>query len=345
MTKKFKYILIVYVGLAVLLSVFGLYAYQIFFQPNILAGKQKPVVIFIPPSADFGQVVDSLQTHGAIGDEVSFRFVAKILEYQTLIKPGRYLLQPNMTNLAAVRKLRSGAQDPVKVTFNNVRIKRDLAGKICRNLLADSAKFLALLNSPTETAKLGFDTTTILAMFQPNTYEMYWTVDEATLLKKMQKEYEKFWTAARKAKAEEIGLSPIKVVILASIVEAETKKRAEAKLIAGLYMNRLLQNMPLQADPTVIYGIGNFGIRRLTFADLAFDSPYNTYKYTGLPPGPINLPPIPAVEAVLNYDRNKYIFMCAKEDFSGYHVFAETFEEHKVNAAKFRSALNRAGIR
>jgi UPF0755 protein len=345
MTKKFKIILVVYIGLAVLLSVLGLYAYQIFFQPNVLAGKKEPVAVYIRPGADFKQVMDSLLARQIVGDHISFRFVAKVLKYQELVKPGRYLLQPNMTNLAAVRKLRSGAQDPVKVTFNNVRTKKDLAGKICRNLLADSAKFLAQLNSPAETGKVGFDTTNILAMFLPNTYEMYWTVDEAELLKKMHKEYEKFWTPARKAKAEEIGLSPLKVSVLASIVEAETKKRDEAKVIAGLYMNRLQQNMRLEADPTVIYGIGNFAIRRLTFADLAFDSPYNTYRYTGLPPGPINLPPVQAIEAVLNYDKNKYIFMCAKEDFSGYHAFAETFAEHKVNAAKYRAALDRIGIR
>jgi UPF0755 protein len=345
MTKKLKLGLILYIGLAVFLSVFGLYAYQIFFQPNVAVRQPAPVAFYVRPGASFEQVVDSLKTKTLLADEVSFRFVAKILKYQELVKPGRYLLPPNLTNLAAVRKLRSGAQDPVRVTFNNVRTKRDLAGKISRNLVADSAKFLALLNSPAETGKLGFDTTTILAMFLPNTYEMYWTVDEAELFKKMHKEYEKFWTAERKAKASAIGLSPLKVSILASIVEAETKKRDEAKRIAGLYMNRLLQNMHLQADPTVIYGLGDFGIRRLTFEHLQSDSPYNTYKYTGLPPGPINLPPIPALEAVLDYDRNKYLFMCAKDDFSGYHVFAETFEEHKVNAAKYRAALDRAGIR
>jgi UPF0755 protein len=345
MKKRNKVFLIIFIGASVALSSFGLYAYQLFFSPNVLLQSKTRQAIYIPQGMAFADLRDSLQTRALVGDVVSFAFVAKVLKYQDNVKPGRYLLEPRMTNLQLVRKLRAGAQDPVRVTFNNVRIKSQLAARICRNLSADSTKFLALLNSPTETGKFGFDTTTILSMFLPNTYEMYWTTTEAELLQKMHAEYQKFWDKNRLAKAEAIGLTPLKVSILASIVEGETKKRDEAPSIAGLYMNRLAQNMPLQADPTVIYGLGDFNIRRLTFEQLRHDSPYNTYLHTGLPPGPINLPPASALDAVLNHQKHKYMYMCAKEDFSGYHAFAEDFEGHKVNAERYRRALNARGIR
>ncbi|MDW8205909.1 MAG: endolytic transglycosylase MltG [Cytophagales bacterium] len=346
MNKKTKVIAGIFIGLSVLASVFSLYFYQVFFAANFLVDK-KDKALYIPPGASFSQVMDSLQRGAFLQDEISFRFVAKLLNYQNerRIKPGRYLIKSGMNNLTVVRKLRSGAQDPVRVTFNNIRLKKDLAGRLTRHLIADSARLLQMLNDPSIAAAYGFDTATITTMFIPNTYEMYWDTSEEELLKKMKREYEKFWTAERKAKAEALGLTPIQVAILASIVEAETKKRDEAPRIAGVYLNRLNANEKLQADPTVVFAIGNFNIKRLSFQDLKYDSPYNTYLYTGLPPGPINVPPIQAIEAVLNPEKHRYMFFCAKEDFSGYHAFAETFEEHLKNAARYREALNRAGIK
>ncbi|WP_448518832.1 endolytic transglycosylase MltG [Rhodoflexus sp.] len=345
MDKRTKIIAGIFIGLSVLASVFSLYAYQLFFSANFLVDK-KDKALYIPTGANFAQVMDSLKKGEFINDEISFRFVAKMLNYQDegRIRPGRYVMTKGMNNLVAVRKLRSGSQDPVRVTFNNVRVKKDLAGRITRNLMADSARLLQMLNDPAVTAKYGFDTATIVAMFIPNTYEMYWNTSEEELLKKMQREYEKFWTAARKAQADALGLTPVQVSILASIVEAETKKRDEAPRIAGVYLNRLNANEKLQADPTVIFAIGDFGIKRLLLKDLQYDSPYNTYKYTGLPPGPINVPTLQAIEATLNPEKHNYMFFCAKEDFSGYHVFAETFDQHLKNAARYREALNRAGI-
>jgi UPF0755 protein len=345
MNKKTKIIAGIFVGLSVLTSVFSLYFYQLFFAANFLIDK-KDKALYIPPRASFEQVMDSLKKGEFLNDEISFRFVSKLLKYQDegRIKPGRYVMKQGMNNLAAVRKLRSGAQDPVRITFNNVRVKKDLAGRISRHLMADSAKLLQMLNDPAVVANYGFDTATITAMFIPNTYEMYWNTSEEELLQKMKREYDKFWTAERKAKADALGLTPIQVSILASIVEAETKKRDEASRIAGVYLNRLNVNEKLQADPTVIFALGNFGIKRLSLKDLQYDSPYNTYKYTGLPPGPINVPPLQAIEATLNPEKHQYMFFCAKEDFSGYHVFAKTFDEHLKNAARYHQALNRAGI-
>ncbi|TAD95459.1 MAG: endolytic transglycosylase MltG, partial [Bacteroidetes bacterium] len=223
--------------------------------------------------------------------------------------------------------------------------KKDLAAKITRNLEIDSLEVEKLLNDPQKTAELGFDTTNIMAMFIPNTYEMYWTSSADQLLKKMQAEYHKFWNEDRKAKAKALNLSEIQVSILASIVEAETKKQDEAPIIAGVYLNRLAKGEKLQADPTVIFGIGDFGIKRLLISHLQHDSPYNTYKYAGLPPGLINLPSVPSLEAVLNPQKHDYIFFCAKEDFSGYHNFAVSYNDHLKNAARYQAALNKLNIR
>lgn len=345
MNKRYKILIGIFVGLAVLMITTVFYAYQLFFTPNILVEKENHI-LFIPSEATFKQVVDSLDKYEMITDKVSFMFVAKLLDYQEKTpRSGKYLMKKNMTNLEAVRKLRAGAQDPINLTFNNVRLKKDLAGKIGKQLPLDSVAILRELNSPAVAAKYGFDTTTILSMFLPNTYEMYWTTTTEQLFDRMSKEYKNYWNADRKSKAEKLGFTPLQVSILASIVEAETKKRDEAKRVAGLYINRLNQNEPLQADPTVVYAIGDFAKKRILFKDLEFDSPYNTYKYTGLPPGTINLPTLNSLEAVLNYEKHKYIFMCAKEDFSGYHNFAETYQEHLKNAEKYRNALDKAGIR
>jgi UPF0755 protein len=345
MKKKYKILAGAFVGLAVCSISAIFYIYQLFSTPNILVEKENRT-LFIPPNATFKQVVDSLDKYEMINDRVSFMFVAKLLGYQEKTpKEGRYILKKNMSNLVAIRKLRAGSQDAVKVTFNNVRLKKDLAGKIVRNLSLDSLEILKMLNSPAIATKYGFDTTTIMCMFLPNTYEMYWNTTPDKLFDRMSLEYKNYWTQERKDKASKINFTPLQVSILASIVEAETKKKDEAKTVAGLYVNRLNQNEPLQADPTVVFAIGDFAKKRILFKDLEFESPYNTYRHTGLPPGPINLPTLNSLEAVLNYEKHKYIFMCAKEDFSGYHAFAETYEDHLKNAERYRNALDRAGIR
>lgn len=345
MKKKYKILAGIFVGLAVCGISAIFYIYQLFSTPNILVEKENHT-LFIPPNATFKQVVDSLDKYEMINDRVSFMFVAKLLGYQEKTpKEGRYILKKNMSNLVAIRKLRAGSQDAVKVTFNNVRLKKDLAGKIVRNLSLDSVEILKMLNSPAIAAKYGFDTTTIMCMFLPNTYEMYWTTTPEKLFDRMSQEYKNYWTQERKDKASKINFTPLQVSILASIVEAETKKKDEVKVVAGLYINRLNQNERLQADPTVVYAIGDFAKKRILFKDLEFESPYNTYKHTGLPPGPINLPTLNSLEAVLNYEKHKYLFMCVKEDFSGYHAFAETYEDHLKNAERYRNALDKAGIR
>jgi len=219
-----------------------------------------------------------------------------------------------------------------------------LAGKITDNLQADSAKFLALLNNDSLVNAYGFNQDNILSMFIPNTYEVYYTISEQRLFDKMYAEYKKFWNDERKQKAEALGLSPTEVSALASIVQAESIQPDERPKIAEVYLNRLERNMRLQADPALVYAVGDFTIKRVLNIHKDVDSPYNLYRYKGLPPGPINLPEIESIDAVLNPDDHNYIYFCAKPDFSGYHAFATNLIEHNNNARVYQNALNRSNI-
>jgi UPF0755 protein len=341
--KKRKILLVAFLGFTLLTTSMSVYFYQIFFSKNFLVGKED-TAIFIQKDTDFEQLTNQLKAAGYLNDVMSFAFVARYMKYKDRVKAGHFVLRANMSNVEAVRTLR-GTQIPVTLTFNNVRTKADLAGKICKNFQMDSVKFLKLLRDKAIAKKYQLDTTTIMTMFLPNTYEVYWTITEEEVLDRMYKEYQKFWTQERKDKAQKINLSPTQVAVLASIVEAESKANKEQPTIAGVYLNRLNTNTPLQADPTVVFAVGDFSLKRVLHSHLQIDSPYNTYKYTGLPPGPINLPSIQAVEAVLNYEKHKYIYFCAKEDFSGLHNFAITLAEHNANADRYRRALDKLNIK
>jgi len=302
------------------------------------------VIVLIPTGAASDEVRDMLYDEGAIQDILSFSVLAKLMKYDQYVKPGRYLLHADMSNLEAIRLLRSGKQEPVDVTFNNVRLKPELAEKLTANLEADADAFLELIEDPAAVSQYGFTTENIMSMFLPNTYEMYWNTNASELLDRMYQEYQRFWDGQRTNKADQLGLSPIEVSVLASIVESETNKMDEAPVVAGLYLNRLERNIALQADPTLVFAAKDFTIGRVLDKHKEIDSPYNTYKYTGLPPGPIRTPSIHAIEAVLNYEDHNYLYMCAKEDFSGYHNFATNLQTHLANARRYQQALNRAGI-
>lgn len=341
--KQRKIGLVVFIGGSLLISSLATYFYQIFFAKNFLV-KKEDAIVFVRRETTFDQLLEQFKEEQVINNVTSFAFVAKIMKYKDNVKGGRYLIKANSSNVDVVRTLRSG-QLPVEITFNNIRTKRDLARKISKNVDIDSLKFYSLLNSPTFTKKYGFDTTNIMGMFIPNTYQVYWTVTEEELCDRMYKEYQKFWTKERKDKATKLNLSPQQVTVLASIVEAESKMTKEQPTVAGVYLNRLNVNMPLQADPTVVFAWQDFSIKRILAKHTQIDSPYNTYKYTGLPPAPINLPSITAIDAVLNYEKHKYLFFCAKEDFSGYHNFAETLREHNANADRYHRALDKLNIK
>lgn len=342
--KKLKIYLVAVITISVLLVSFTFYFYQAFFSPNALTDKEENYVLKIPSNSTFRMVSDSLLENGVINDVVTFSFVAKVLNYQEAVKPGLYTIPPKTSNLNLIRLLRSGRQTPVRLTFNNVRTKSDLAEKITSNLEISQEQFLELLTDSVYIRKFGFEEETIMAMFIPNTYEVWWNTSAEGLFDRMHQEYTKFWTEPRKKKAEQLGLSPLEVSTLASIVQAETQKADERPKVAGVYLNRLRIRMPLQADPTLVFAVGDFGLKRVLNVHKEIDSPYNTYKNVGLPPGPINLPEISALDAVLNAEQHQYLYFCAKEDFSGYHAFASNYDEHMRNARRYQAALNQAKI-
>ena len=324
-------------------ALFGGFGYYLFLYPNFAATKD--TYIYIYPAKDFNDVCQQLMDSAKCLNIKSFKEVAKLLKYPGNMKTGRYAVKKGMNNYDLINNLRRGQQEPVRITFNNVRFKDELADKLSAQLMLSRQDINALLNDPSYCESIGFDTTTIKALFIPNTYEVYWNISAEKLLERMQREYNAFWTDERRKQAQQIRLSPIDVSILASIVEEESSVIDEYPVIAGLYINRLHRGMPLQADPTVKYAIGDFSIQRILFEHLKVDSPYNTYLYSGLPPGPLRIPSPKTMDAVLNYTRHNYLYMCAKEDFSGRQNFAVTLAEHNRNAERYQAELNRRGIR
>jgi UPF0755 protein len=335
-TKKLFFFLL----FSVLLISFGFYAWQITYTPNVLVGKQaRPLII--PRGADFKDVQELLHEGDYTQDLISFSFISKLMEYDEQVKPGRYVLKPNLSNVEAIRILRAGIQEPVNITFNNVRLVKDLSERITRNLNMKPQEFEAALIRFAMNNPYGFNKDNVLTMFIPNTYEVYFNVSPEDLITRMHNEFERFWNEERRRKAEAMDLTPIEVSILASIVQAESIKHDEAPIIAGLYINRLKKGIPLQADPTLIFAVGDFTLKRVLNEHKEIDSPYNTYMYRGLPPGPVNMPEIFALEAVLNYTKSNYLYMCAKEDFSGRHNFTHSYRQHLNNASRYQRALTR----
>lgn len=328
---------------AVMLSSFAFYFYQILYTPNILV-DQDDRMFAIAEGTTFDELRKQLYNERIINDALSFSFLAKLKKYDSNVKPGMYLLEQDMSNTEAINMLRAGLQTPVKLTFSTARKIEELAGKLTSTIMMDSVDLAPILTSDSVAKAYGFNQETFISMFLPNTYEVYWTISEKELLDRLKKEYDKYWTEERKAKAQAIGLSPEDITTVASIVNAETNYIDEAPTIAGVYLNRLDRGYKLQADPTLKFAMNNFEIRRILNKDMGFESPYNTYKYEGLPPGPINMPSIAMIEAVLNYEDHSYLYFCAKDDFSGYHVFAKNLVEHNINARKFQRALNEQRI-
>lgn len=341
--KKFIWILvcILFLGGAIVVSVF----YARIYQSNVSLDYQKEVFIYIPTGASFEDVLQQLTDEGIIISSSSFRWISERKHYIKNIKSGRYLVKDGMNNNELVNLFRSGRQTPVNVIFNNVRTKEEFAGKISHQIELDSVQILEAMLDTTFLNSLGLDAFTVSTLFIPNTYEFYWNTTVTSFLSRMVTEHHHFWNDSRRKKARNLKLTKEEVVILASIVEKETLQKSEQPIVAGLYINRLKKRMKLQSDPTVIYAIGDFSIRRVLKKDLKYDSPYNTYKYKGLPIGPISLPSISAIDAVLNYQKHEYLYMCAKEDFSGYHNFAKSVKQHYANAAKYRKALNKKNIK
>ena len=345
MNKKKKHFLLftIFALLIALGAICGGGGYYFFLHPNFAA--QKKAYIYIYPEKSFEYLCKQLEDSANCLNIRSFIEVAKILKYPENMKTGRYAVDPGTNNYDLLINLRRGQQDPIRITFNNIRMKEDLAKKLSEPLMITSQEMNALLDDPVYCETLGFTPATIKTMFIPNTYEVYWNISAEKLIERMKREYDAFWTENRRNQAQKIRLTPLEVSILASIIEEESAMTDEYPTIAGLYINRLYRGMPLQADPTVKYAIGDFTIQRILNEHLRIDSPYNTYMYTGLPPGPLRIPSLQGLESVLNYQKHNYLYMCAKEDFSGRHNFAVTLAEHNRNADRYRAELNRRGIR
>lgn len=327
----------------ILLLAAGFWAYRMVLASNF--SIKETTYVYVDSQKNFNDLCNQLKDSASCKSLASFKQLAYLIGYPDKMKTGRYAIEPGTGNLRLLKNLIGGLQSPIRITFNNIRLRTDLAQRLDDQLMVTKDELLTRFADSAYCAELGFTTETIQCMFIPNTYELYWDITPDNFMKRMQKEYKAFWTAERLAKAAKIGITPVQVSVLASIVEEETAKADEMGMVAGLYLNRLQINMPLQADPTVKYAVGDVTLKRIMFEHLQVESPYNTYKHTGLPPGPIRVPSIKGINAVLNHDQHNYIYMCAKEDFSGRHNFASTLAEHAKNANRYRAELNRRQIK
>ncbi|MBK6629047.1 MAG: endolytic transglycosylase MltG [Flavobacteriales bacterium] len=341
--RHWRRALIVAAVLSLLAAALGYGTWRKVFGPGPELGRAERVLL-IPTGALFDQVVDSLKGAGLVGDEAALRWLAGRKNYVSRIRPGRYVIASGTSLNALLNRLRSGEQDPVRVTFTNIRTLPQLAGQVARYVEADSMAMLAAMTDHGLIARLGLRPETMIGMFLPNTYEVWWTERPEAFIERMEREHGRFWNGDRKAKAAALGLSPMEVSTLASIVQAETAKRDEAPMIAGVYLNRLRIGMPLQADPTLKFALGLDSVNRVLDADKRVDSPYNTYTHPGLPPGPINMPEPGHIDAVLNATKHDHLYFCARETLDGYSNFARTYEQHLVNARRYQRALNARGI-
>jgi UPF0755 protein len=321
--------------------------YNYVFSPNVMVTLPENEFVFIPTGAGIDDVQHILFSHGIIKNKASFRWVSERMNYHEAVKAGKYRIRNGMSNQELVKLLRSGKQEPVLLVFNNIRNRYDFVSRIASQIEADSLSILKLLDDEDFVQSIHPDLSSesVMTLFIPNTYEFYWNTSAVEFIQRMIKEYYSFWDAGRSDKAENMGFNKRDVSILASIVNQETKKTDEMARIAGVYLNRMRDNWKLEADPTLIFALDRQDIRRVLNVHKAINSPYNTYKHFGLPPGPICIPSIAAIEGVLNSEKHAYYFFCAREDFSGYHSFARSYDQHLVNARKFQRELDRRNIK
>ncbi|PLX11115.1 MAG: endolytic transglycosylase MltG [Marinilabiliales bacterium] len=320
------------------------FAYGVIYKPNVWTLEAKPVEIQIPTGSTFEEVKQILYKNGLIIHRNNFEWVADFKKYDELVKPGNYTIENGYSNNDLINLLRSGNQTPVNVIFNNIKNIYDLAGKVSKQIEADSAEIVNYVLSDEFSTASGLDSIEVGTIFLPNTYEFYWNTSAKGFVNRMKEEFDKFWLGKRLSLADDIGLTRKEVIILASIVEKETQKNSEKPTIAGVYINRLERKWLLQADPTLLFALNDNSIRRVLNKHKKIDSPYNTYKHLGLPPGPICIPSISSVDAVLNYEDTDYLYFCARDDLSGFHAFAKNITQHNRNARKYQKALDELRI-
>ena len=302
--------------------------------------KPKGGYFYIRTGASLQTVEDSLISSDIIPNRLFFSLLCYVSGYGSDVKPGRYEIIEGSNLISLIRMLKSGRQSPVRLVINKLRTRYDLAGKIARNTETDSITAIGILNSNDSLKEFGLDTNGIMTLIIPNSYLIYWNISCKGLLKRLQREQTYFWNSRRKSKADSLGLSPYQVYVLASIVEEETTKAKDKGPVSSVYLNRLSTGMPLQADPTVRFALGDFRIKRILKGHLDIISPYNTYRNAGLPPGPICTPSISTIDSVLHAPKTPYYYFAARSDFSGYSVFASSYEEHLKNARAYQKALD-----
>ncbi len=333
--------LFLYVGFIIVILV-AISLYKSLFKP-IKVGEEG-IEIIVPLDSEYEDVKEILRSEGLVVNEKSFDLLARRKNYPENVKPGRYFVSDDMSYNDIMNLLRSGSQTPVKVVFNNIRTLNELAVRLSMQLAADSTEILEFLLKESNYSADGFSKETIMALFLPDTYEMYWTVTPAELYDRMLKEFKAFWNSDRLNKARSYGLKPVEVSTLASIVDDEVLMEDEKPMIAGVYLNRLKIQMPLQACPTIKFALNDFTIRRVLNEHLVVDSPYNTYMYRGLPPGPVRCATKSGIDAVLNAEDHDYLYFVARYDFSGYHHFSRTLSEHNTYANKYQAELDKKKI-
>jgi UPF0755 protein len=334
-----KRILLSVIFLALLAAL--LYSYFLFLAPNI---NGKRVSIKIPTGSTYDDVLSILANNKVLLNPYTFSVVSKMKDYPSNVKPGYYVFSGSMNNRQIVNILRSGLQTPVTLVIYNIRTKKEFAGLVGRVLELDSTELFAKLNDSKFTKQYGLDTNKILARFISDNYEFYWNVPFTGFMEKMDKAYKMFWNEERRAKARALNLSVAEVTTLASIVEKEVMREKELPTVAGVYINRLRIGMPLQADPTLVFALQDFDARRVNSTHKEYDSPYNTYMHSGLPPGPICIPRKKSIDAVLNYQEHGYLYFCANPDMSGYSIFSKTYQQQMMVAAQYRKQLDKMNV-
>lgn len=340
--KKKRIVIGTFLALILIGAISAGTGYYYLFAPQFY--PKKTVYIHIDRDDTIDSIYNQLKNKGNPKSLTGFHWLAQYREYPQNIRTGRYAIRPKENVYHVFSRLYRGYQESMNLTIGSVRTLDKIARSAGKQLMIDSAEIARTMNDSAFLQKIGYTTETMPSLFIPNTYQVYWDMSVEEFFERMQKEHQKFWNQERLAKATAIGLTATEVSTLASIVEEETNNNQEKPMVAGLYINRLHAGMPLQADPTIKFALQDFGLRRITNAHLEINSPYNTYLNTGLPPGPIRIPSPIGLDAVLNYTKHNYIYMCAKEDFSGTHNFASNYAEHVKNARKYWNALNEKKI-
>lgn len=330
---------------AIVGGVLGYRYYDMFFLQNV-PSKLETDLVQIPAGADLDEVVTILKDGGFIDNESNFRMAAEWMNYGNNIQAGQFKVEAGTTSKRLVTILKTFGQTPVQFVIHNKRTLEQVAGHCSKYFEADSLAFLDVIMDEKFWKENGYNLETAMSAFIPNTYQIYWTTTPKELFTRMIKEHDSFWSKDnRREKAKKAGFSEVEVYTLASIVETESQHKPERPRIAGVYVNRLRIGMPLQADPTLVFAMRDFTLRRILTVHTQIESPYNTYKYAGLPPGPIYMSSISSIDAVLNAEKHSYLYFCAKPDLSRTHNYAKTLSAHNVNARNYQRWLNQQGIR